>query len=211
MSMFRKQKDALDQRAIAKDAIVFCTFIEGVRQYSSVADHDEYARYILSDEPGSDYANELLWSDTHSYCDLDCPHTLKQLGFTQDEFVQAFSALLVESFDKHLGVTITPNDCVWSCSTRVGKTSFHVKISSNAFYWPVSTRKTSMKTFWQLVNQDCLNTKGFHFYKESEDDIEQISILDLSVYSANRCFRSLNCKKFGMDLGGVVCSTILCG
>lgn len=200
MSFFRKQKDALDQRAVAKDAIVFCTFIEGVRQYSSVADRDEYARYILSGENGSDYANELLWSDTHSYCDLDCPHTLKQLGFTQDEFIRAFSALLVESFDKHLGVTITPNDCVWSCSTRPGKTSYHVKIATNAFYWPVSQRKTSMKTFWQLVNQDCLNTKGFHFYKESEDDIEQISILDLSVYSANRCFRSLNCKKFGIDV-----------
>ena len=200
MSMFRKQKDALNQRAIAKDAIVFSTFIEGIRQYSSVADHDEYARYIMSDEPGSDYCNELLWGDTHSYCDLDCPNTLKQLGFTQEEFVQAFSALLVESFDKHLGVSITPNDCIWSCSTRVGKTSYHVKIASNAFYWPVSQRKTSMKTFWQLVNQDCLNTKGFHFYKESEDDIEQLSILDLSVYSANRCFRSLNCKKFGMDV-----------
>ncbi|HIB92462.1 TPA: hypothetical protein EYO57_35665 [Candidatus Poribacteria bacterium] len=200
MSFFRKQKDCLEQRTIAKDAIVFCTFIEGIRHYSSVADHDEYARYILSEESGSDFCNELLWSDTHSYCDLDCPHTLQALGFTQTEFVEAFSDLLVSSFDKHLGVAITPNDCIWSCSTREGKTSYHVKISSNAYYWPVSQRKTSMKTFWRLVNEDCLNTKGFHFYQENEDDIEQLSILDLSVCSANRCFRSLNCKKFGIDV-----------
>ena len=158
MSMFRKQKDCLEQRAIAKDAIVFCTFIEGIRHYSSVADHDEYACYILSEESGSDYCNELLWSHTHSYCDLDCPHTLKALGFTQTEFVEAFSDLLVSSFDKHLGVAITPNDCIWSCSTREGKTSYHVKIASNAFYWPVSQRKTSMKTFWRLEN-----TSGFQF------------------------------------------------
>lgn len=200
MTFFRKQKDCLEQRGVAKDAIVFCTFIDGVRHYSSVADHDQYARYILSDEPGSDYANELLWSDTHSYCDLDCPNTLKELGFTQDQFIEAFSALLVRSFDKHLGVTITPNDCIWSTSSRPGKTSYHVKVVSNVFYWPVSSRKTSMKTFWRLVNEDCLNTKGFHFYQENDESIEQLSILDLSVYSANRCFRSLNCKKFGMDV-----------
>ena len=199
MSFFRKQKDALAQRETSKDSIVFCTFIDGIRHYSSLANADQYAAYILSDRPGSDYANELLWTHTHSYCDLDCPLGLDELGFTQDEFITAFSALLVSSFDKHLGVTITANDCIWSCSTRVGKTSYHVKISSNAFYWPVSQRKTTMKTFWQLVDVDCLATKGFHHLSQSEDEIEQISILDLSVYSANRCFRSLNCMKVGID------------
>ena len=200
MTFFRKQKDCLEQRAIAKDAVVFCTFIEGQRHYSSVADLDQYAAFILSDSPGASYCNELLWSDTHSYCDLDCPNTLRELGFTQDEFVEAFSALLVRSFATHLGVSITPNDCIWSTSTRPGKTSFHVKIASNAFYWPVSQRKTSMKTFWCLVNEDCLNTKGFHFYEEVDSRLEQHSILDLSVYSSNRCFRSLNCKKFGIEV-----------
>ena len=67
---FFKQAPALDQRAISEDQICFSTLVNGARVYGSVPDKDEYARYLLSSKAGSDYANELLWTDTHTNVDL---------------------------------------------------------------------------------------------------------------------------------------------
>ena len=190
---FFKQAPALDQRAISEDQICFSTMVNGHRVYGSVPDKDEYARYILSSNDGSDFANELLWSDTHTYVDLDAPCTLDDLGHTLETFVAAFNHLLIESFAKHLDCEIRPHQILWSNSTRAEKTSFHIKIACE-HYWQVSQRK-EMKSFFKLVNQVCLQTKGFHFYATVDDELKLSSILDLSVYSANRCFRSLNCQK----------------
>ena len=190
---FFKQAPALDQRAISEDQICFSTLVNGARVYGSVPDKDEYARYILSSKDGSDYANELLWTDTHTYVDLDAPCTLDDLGHTLETFVAAFNHLLIESFAKHLDCEIRPHQILWSNSSRPEKTSFHIKIACDQ-YWQVSQRK-EMKSFFKLVNQVCLQTKGFHFYTTVDDELKLSSILDLSVYSANRCFRSLNCQK----------------
>ena len=190
--MHFKQAPALDQRAISEDQICFSTLVNGQRRYSSLPDKDEYARFILSTSEGSQFANELLWSDNHTYVDLDAPCTLEELGFTLEAFVEAFNELLITSFAKHLGVEIKPNQILWSDSSRPSKTSFHIKVNCD-HYWAVTQRK-EMKDFFKIVNQVCLTTKGFHFYS-GDDELKLHSILDLSVYSANRCFRSLNCQK----------------
>ena len=78
--MWGSQSPCLEQRSINGDAIVFCTYVEGVRKYSSLPDHDEYARYIASGRPGGDCCNELLYSHTHTYLDLDSKLTLEQLA-----------------------------------------------------------------------------------------------------------------------------------
>ena len=191
---FSKQSPCLAQREINNDEIVFSTHISGVRKYSSLPTKESYARFIMEDADGSGYCNELLFSNCHSYVDLDSPSTLQQLGWASEpEFMAAFENLLKVAFAKHLGVTL--NDCfLWSSSTRPGKTSYHLKIDCG-HYWTAAQRKTDMKSFFKLVNSEMLNNEGFHFLEQDGDRIQITSILDLSVYSANRCLRSIHCMK----------------
>ena len=192
---FPKQNQCLEARATSGDEIVFQTFIQGSRRYTSLPTKDHYARFLLSGQHGADYCNELLFSDCHSFLDLDCPSTLEQLGWESEAaFIQAFNDLLITCFEKHLTVSLKPNDILWSCSTRPGKTSYHIKINCE-HYWTPEQRKGDMKDFFKLVNSDCINTSGFHFLEQDADQVRLNSIVDLSVYSANRCIRSTNCMK----------------
>ena len=198
--IFQRQKLCLDQRATAKDEIVCSTFIEGVRVYLSFADKDEFARFILGSADGHDMCNELLWWHSYGYLDLDSPHTLEELGWgSQDAFVSAFNELLVHCHREHLGVELQPHNMLWSTSSREGKTSYHIKIDV-PYFWPVATRKVEMKDFFRLVDQKCRDTKGMHWFDSSGDDVTQHSLIDLSVYSPNRCFRAIGNHKPNSDV-----------
>lgn len=205
---FPKQHQCLLERETNLDEIVFSTQVSGCRMYSSLPDKDCYARFVLSDTDGSDFSNELLWCDCFAYMDLDSPSSLQELGFTEPEFIEAFNGLLTGCFQEHLDVTLTPNDFLWSCSSRPEKMSYHIKIACN-HYWRKDHRKTDMKDFFKLVDAECLNRKGFHFLQQDGDQVRMHSICDLSVYSSNRCMRSLNCKKMDsprfVPVGGKCC------
>ena len=192
--MFRCQAPCLEHRNTTQDRIVFSTFLQGTRMYSSLPDADAYAQMILDD---SQFCNELLWTDCHSYLDLDAPTSLEGLGLTENQFVEQFNALLVEQFNTHLGVVIAPNDILWSTSTREGKLSYHLKITSSQYYWPVESRAT-MKQFFKLVAQETYNTP-FHYYRHDDSQLTPTSVVDGAVYSANRCMRSLGCRKMDHD------------
>ncbi len=147
---FPKQNQCLEARATSGDEIVFQTLIQGSRRYTSLPTKDHYARFLLSGQHGADYCNELLFSDCHSFLDLDCPSTLEQLGWESEAaFIQAFNALLITCFEKHLTVSLKPNDILWSCSTRPGKTSYHIKINCE-HYWTPEQRKGDMKGEFRL-------------------------------------------------------------
>ena len=192
--MFRTQAPCLAQRKISKDEIVFCTFKQGTRMYGTCADADQYAEYILlSNCP---FRNELLWSHTHTFFDLDSAQHLQDLGHTDEaSFVEQFNAILIAAFQEHLGVAIPANDILWSNSTREGKLSYHITVVSNQFYWPVTSRKTDLKNFAKLLDSTLRNTPGFHYYVQEGEQLQQVSILDTAIYSPNRCFRSLGCAK----------------
>ena len=103
---FPKQSQCLDQRAINKDEIGFSTHVSGCRMYRSLPSHDDYAEFVLSDTDGSDFCNELLHKDCHTYIDLDSPSNLQSLGFASEQaFITAFNTLISKCFLKHLGVT----------------------------------------------------------------------------------------------------------
>ena len=191
--MFRRQAEALAQRETSNDKIVFQTFVQGARMYGTCSNHDQYAQYILHE---SQLCNELLWSHTHTFFDLDSEQQLEQLGHVdQAHFVEQFNGILVDCFREHLGVDIAHNDIIWSCSTRREKMSYHIKVATSQFYWDVKARKTDLKNFARLVDHVCRNTPGFYYYVQKGDQLEQVSILDTAIYSPNRCFRSLGCSK----------------
>ena len=131
--MFFKQQPCLDQRAVSGDQICFCTFVEGKRMYGSVPDQDCYARFLLSDQAGAPFSNELLWTDTYTYIDLDAPCTLAELGHTLESFIEAFNELLIDQFAKHLEVAIKPSQILWSNGSRLEKTSFHIKVACDHY------------------------------------------------------------------------------
>jgi len=196
--MFNKQAQALAQRETSNDEIVFQTFVQGARMYGTCSNHDQYAQYVLHE---SQLCNELLWTHTHTFFDLDSEQQLQQLGHTDEaSFIEKFNALLIEAFQEHLGVQIAFNDIIWSCSTRREKMSYHIKVANSQFYWDVKSRKTDFKNFARLVNKSCRNTPGFYYYRQKGDQLEQVSILDTAVYSPNRCFRSLGCSKPTYDV-----------
>ena len=191
--MFRKQAQALAQRETSNDQIVFQTFVQGARMYGTCSNHDQYAQHILHE---SQLCNELLWTHTHTFFDLDSEQQLQQLGHTDEaSFIEKFNALLIEAFHEHLGVQIAFNDIIWSCSTRREKMSYHIKVATSQFFWDVKSRKTDFKNFARLVDKACRNTPGFYYYTQNKDQLEQVSILDTAIYSPNRCFRSLGCSK----------------
>ena len=198
--LFQRQNLCLDQRATAKDEIVCSTFVAGVRVYTSFADKDEFARFILGSSDGHDMCNELLWTHSYGYLDLDSPNTLEQLGWgSQEAFISAFNELLVYCHKEHLGVDMEPRNMLWSTSSREGKTSYHIKIDV-PYYWPEAVRKTQMKDFFRIVDQKCRDTKGMHWFVTNGDDVSQQCLVDLSVYSANRCFRAIGNRKPDSDV-----------
>ena len=193
--MFRKQALALAQRETSNDQIVYQTFLQGARMYGTCSNSDQYAQHILHDNR---YCNELLWTHTHTFFDLDSEQHLEQLGHTNEAaFIECFNAILVAAFQEHLGVHIAFNDIIWSCSTREEKMSYHIKVSSSQFYWDVKARKTDFKNFARLVDKACRNTPGMYYYRKNGEQLEQISIVDTAIYSPNRCMRSLGCSKPG--------------
>ena len=196
--MFRRQAEALAHRETNNDQIVFQTFVQGARMYGTCSNHDQYAQYILHE---SQHCNELMWSHTHTFFDLDSEQQLEQLGHAdQASFVEQFNDILVDCFHEHLGVQIAHNDIIWSCSSRPEKMSYHIKVASTQFFWDVKTRKTDLKNFARLVDRACRNTPGFYYYNQTGDQLEQISILDTAIYSPNRCLRSLGCSKPAYDV-----------
>ena len=196
--MFRKQAQALAQRETSNDQIVYQTFVQGARMYGTCSNGDQYAQYILHE---SHLCNELLWSHTHTFFDLDSEQHLEQLGHRDEaSFVEQFNDLLIEAFQEHLGVQIAHNDMIWSCSTRREKMSYHVKVANNQFFWPAKSRKTDLKNFARLVDNTLRNTPGFYYYTKEGDQLKQVSILDTAIYSPNRCFRSLACAKPTFDV-----------
>ena len=198
-NLWRTQAQCFSHRETTGDQICFSTFVEGVRHYGTCTDHDHYAEYLLSDRPGSKHANELLWTSSRGFVDLDAPCSLQELGKTQQEFIDGFNQILIDCHAKHLGVQLAPNDMLWSTSSRPGKTSFHVTILDSSHFWPATARPT-MKKFFQHVETVCLNTPGYNYFSQDRDHITQRAVVDLAVYSKNRTWRSTGCRKPGIDV-----------
>ena len=128
-TFWRTQQPCLEHAKKNADDVIFYTFLEGRRMYSSLPDKDAYACFLRSDEPGSEHCCELLSSDTHSYMDLDSPRDLAALGWDSDtSFMTAFNNLLAGCFKELLGIDITSAQVLWSTSTRPEKLSYHIKV-----------------------------------------------------------------------------------
>ena len=195
-TFWRTQQPCLEHAKKNADDVVFYTFLEGRRMYSSLPDKDAYACFLRSDEPGSEHCCELLSSDTHSYMDLDSPRDLAALGWDSDtSFMTAFNNLLAGCFKELLGIDITSAQVLWSTSTRPEKLSYHIKVLCLDKYWPAATRKTHMKSFFKHVEARCRDTEGFHWLETKKEKITVHTVVDTSVYSANRAMRSLTQKK----------------
>ena len=103
------QQPTLDSRKTNNDEIVAQTMVQGRRVYTSFATKDMYAEFILSNEEGSDYCNELLYGDVATYLDLDCKLPVPELGFdTLEQFITGFNDILVKVYDEFLGQKLHP-------------------------------------------------------------------------------------------------------
>ena len=127
MSFSNTQNPTLESRKRNQDSIVAQCTVQNKRLYTSFHSPDDYAKFILSAQEGSDTSNEVIWTSCNTFFDIDCPMSLDELGFSGvPDFVNQFNQFLIENFSLLLGVEITEHQILWADSTRPSKTSFHI-------------------------------------------------------------------------------------
>ena len=207
-----RQDPVLDTRLRNQDEVVFRTSIHGRFQYNCCPTLTDYARYIMSSDEGAKYCNELLYGHTHAgWFDIDSPHTLHQLGHTtQDEFIRVAGDFIIREYREHLGVTVQPKHMRWMCSSRPGKTSFHVIVQHPDYFWHVDDRSKGFRAFLQQVGSDSLEVPGLHFLEHNSvnNTYEQKSVFDTKLATKNRQFRSVFCSKPDTDVPFQPCKPV---
>ena len=200
MTIWRKQQQALFHRDTTGDDVVAQYFINGTRVYGTFPDAYAYSKFILTD-PDGDTSNELMYDACHSHFDLDSKLTLEELGFSSVlEFTDKFTDFLHNCFKQHLGEDIPRRNFLWSTSTRPSKTSFHITVLSDHKFWTKIQKNDDLKAFAKLVESDSFNHKGFYYLVDTNDEISMHSLVDVSIYSKNRCLRSLGARKLESDV-----------
>ena len=197
MNFFKRQKYALETRAKNGDDVVFAKETpQSKYEYSTCATQEEYANYLLDNR----YCNEMLWTHTKSYYDLDAKTTLSDLLLTEDEFIMKFNKFLQESYLKYLGITVLEKDIYWSSSCRPEKLSFHIVINHPSHFWHVDDRHKHLKTFVKQLVSDSLQIQGLYVFVQNNTEFIKQSLIDLAVYSQRRLLRSVGQCKRGVDV-----------
>lgn len=196
MSFTKTQAPTLENRERNKDHIVSQLFVQGTRLYTSFHTKDDYARFILSSEEGSNTCNELLYGDCKTFLDLDCPLQLSELGFpTVSDFQKKFTDFLITSYKTHLGLELRKAQVLWCTSCRETKTSFHIVISNDEYSWKKNCIYEKLRIFVKILADETLDIPGFHYLSEKNNEIVMYSLLDTGIYHNNRTFRTLHCTK----------------
>ena len=199
----RKQAPVLENRLQNKDEVVFVTSFSGVNfLYNTIPTQYDFAKFIMSDEPGAKYCNEMLFSHTCcGYIDIDCKESLLSLGFESESgFIQLINEFIKRCYLKYLKVDLKNKHIHWSSSCRPEKlVSYHVILKNPDYYWHKDDRK-NLKEFMKQVTYDSLEETGFHTYEEKDNAITKLSIFDDKVYTKNRIFRCLGCLKVDSDV-----------
>ena len=199
VTFYKKQEPCLQNRHT--DEIVCQTFLEGRRMYCSFADKFSFAKYVKSDP----HCNELLFGNCSTFFDLDAPEmTLEKLGWSSEpEFIEEFTAFLIDGFQEHLGVQIQKKHVLWAKSSRPEKLSYHIIVKTPDFYWPTEQKGKDLRRFVKLLSAASLQRQGFYYLCEGSGahvgEISMQSLLDTGIYTKNRCFRSLGCTKPDLD------------
>ncbi len=194
---FRKQLLAFQHRHKNQHEIVFgLQSPSGKYSYSTSENSEVFAGLLLTDT----YCNELLWTHTKSYLDLDSKTTLSDLGLSEAQFVDKFNAFLQTSYMKYLGITVLKKHIFWTSSCRKEKLSFHIVINHPDNYWHVSDRGSSMKSFFKQLVSDSLTEEGLHVFQQTDTEYKKVSLIDLAVYSKNRLFRCIGQSKRQVDV-----------
>jgi len=193
---FKRQNGAFEYREQNAHEVVFAKQnAGGTYEYTTCETHEAFATLLLE----SRYNNEMLWSHTKSYLDLDAYTTLEDLGFSQKAFMQKFNVFLQECYAKLLGIKVLKKHIFWSSSCRPEKVSYHIVISHPSHYWHVEDRK-HMKTFMKELVQESFKIEGFYTLQKVGTVFKKVSLIDLAVYSKNRLFRCVGQCKRGVDV-----------
>ena len=196
MTFFRTQSDMFEHAEQNQDQVLCAVELNGRGyKYTSFATQEAYADFILSGNDG-DFCNEMLRDATSSYFDIDSPSSLQSLGFTgQKQFLDKYTKAIQSAFKRYFNVKVKKKEFFWSESCRPGKTSFHCKVDHGDYYWHKDDRK-ELKQFVLHMSKELLYEPGFYYFEQSEDgSYTQKSTFDSLVYSKNRLFRSVSCRK----------------
>ena len=186
----KRQAPCLESAQRNEDQVVFARELQGGGyEYASFSTEEQYANYILE---GNTFCNELLLRETHTYFDCDCPCSLSQLGFSKDEFIAKFSKFIQEMFSKLLGIKVKKKQLRWSDSCRETKTSFHLVVALDDFYWK---DREQLKHFVERIRESSLYHRGFYSFLEKNNAYYKESIIDPKVYTKRRLFRTVGCCK----------------
>ena len=200
--IFFKTQAAAFEHSQQNNDMVVCGIQNANRtyKYTSFSNQETYADFILSPHQDSKFVNEMLRGHTNTYLDIDTKCSLAELGFeSTKEFVSVFSKFLQDVFKRYFDIKVKKKELLWSNSSRAGKTSFHCVVALSSWYWHMDDRK-ELKNFMTAVANETLWKRGFYFFEETNGTYVQNSVIDMQVYSKNRLFRSLGCRKHCSDV-----------
>ena len=189
---YRTQQPCFD--AMGENTMVCQTFVQGQRRYCSFPNKQTMVDYSTEDT----YCNELLKGHIQlGYFDLDAEGmSLASLGWkSQEHFTGEFTTFLINQYEKHLGVQLMSKHVLWSTASTPEKLSYHIVVAHPDYYWSQANKCEQFKTFTKILEQESMETDGFHFLTERNNEIHLQSVLDSCVVSKNRCFRMLGCRK----------------
>ena len=196
--LYKKQATCFEQAVLNKDGVVVGLQHGKCYKYASFPDEVQYSNFILSDHPKARFTNEMLWQHCKTFVDIDTTLTLKELGFdSRKDFISKFDKFIIQQFQNRLGIKVKKKQLLWSDSCRPGKTSFHLVINLEDWYWHNEDR-SMLRNFMKAVAQESLYVEGFHTLQNKDGAYHQTSIIDLQVYGKNRLMRSLGCRKEGI-------------
>jgi hypothetical protein len=187
----KRQAPCLESAQRNDDHVVFAReLVSGGYEYTSLSTQEQYANYILG---GNTHCNEhLCQKPTHTYLDIESPCSLSMLGLSKDEFITEFSKFIQEQFSKLLGIKVKKKQLRWSDSCRETKTSFHLVVALDDYYW---ADRAQLKHFINKISEASLLHRGFYTFVEKNNAYTQESAIDLQVYTKNRLFRTVGCSK----------------
>ena len=196
-TFWRKQQPAIDQMKINEDEVLIRTQdSKGHYFFTSFSNEDTYCKFLLSGHPKASHSNEVLYTNNHTYFDLDCDQKLSKLGWkSEEQFMESFNGILIKSFEVALHVYIMKRNIHWSSSCKGDKTSYHIVIRTDNYYWSTEQRRAALLDFVNYVISQCPE-KGYTFYAKSGDNYQLKNVIDRAVYSKRRHMRTVGCSKY---------------
>lgn len=195
-SHFGQIEDFNDSRILPIGVFAEETAINGSRNYI-VSSYESIWYYISSLCKHERHIYEVLLEKQPCWLYFDIEYNKKQYKLDDNQILVDFTNHLRLWINSAFGYLIEKTDIIYLRSSNYDKFSYHIivkKIDKDQNFSTLFKDNQSMKIFVNhfisYLNKNQVVISGFDYFKLQ-------NIIDIGVYTKNRCFRMLYSSKFG--------------